>query len=92
MPVADPEVPVSAPVRQLLDLFDSLPDPDKRAAAAEILHRLPGASADRWLDTDYHAECEADAGPDVPLAEIRAALAVLPGDLTADFAAERDER
>jgi hypothetical protein len=36
-----PEVPVVAPVRQLLDLFDALPDPDKRAAAAEILRRLP---------------------------------------------------
>lgn len=26
------------------------------------------------------------------LAEVRAALAVLPGDVTADFATERDER
>lgn len=42
MTATEPEVHVVAPVRQLLDLFDALPDPDKRAAAAEILRRLPG--------------------------------------------------
>ncbi len=41
MAKADPEDTVSAPVRQLLDIFDALPDPDKRAAAAEIFRRLP---------------------------------------------------
>lgn len=52
-----------------------------------------GVSAiDRMLDAEYHAECEADTSPPVTLAEVRAALAVIPGDLTADFAAERDER
>lgn len=81
---------MSAPVRRLLDLFDALPDADKRAAAAAILRRAPAAGDP--LDAEYHAACAADAGPDVPLAEVRAALAVLPGDLTADFAAERDER
>ena len=33
---------MTAPVRRLLDLFDALPDPDKQAAAAAILRRLPG--------------------------------------------------
>ncbi len=33
-------------VSQLLDLFDALPDPDKRAAAAEILRRSPPGEAD----------------------------------------------
>jgi hypothetical protein len=28
-------------LRQLLDLFDTLPDPDKQVAAAEILRRTP---------------------------------------------------
>ena len=32
---------MSAPVRQLLDLYDALPEPDKRAAAAEIFRRMP---------------------------------------------------
>lgn len=47
---------------------------------------------DRMLDVGYHAECEADTSPEVSLSEVRAALASIPGDLTADFVAERDER
>ncbi|MBN9520129.1 hypothetical protein J0H58_16645 [bacterium] len=52
---------------------------------------LPPA-VERLLDTDFHAECEADTSPEVTLADVRAGLATIPGDLTADFAAERDER
>jgi len=40
---------MSAPVRQLLDLYEALPEPDKRAAAAEIIRRMPdedGLTAD----------------------------------------------
>lgn len=44
------------------------------------------------LDTAYHAECEADAGPEVSLDEVRSALAAIPGDMPADFIAEREER
>lgn len=59
----------------------------------EIRATEAGESAvDRLLDFDYHADCEADTSPEVPLAEIRAALATIPGDMTSDFAAERDER
>jgi hypothetical protein len=47
---------------------------------------------ERLLDTDFHAECEADTSPEVSLAEVRAGLASIPGDLTADFAAEREDR
>jgi hypothetical protein len=32
---------MSDSLRQLLDLFDSLPEADKQAAAAEILRRTP---------------------------------------------------
>jgi hypothetical protein len=32
---------MTTPVRQLLDLYDALPEPDKRAAAAEIIRRMP---------------------------------------------------
>ena len=59
----------------------------------EIRVTEAGESAiDRLLDTDYHADCEADTSPEVPLAEVRAGLASIPGDMTADFVAERDER
>jgi predicted DNA-binding antitoxin AbrB/MazE fold protein len=58
----------------------------------EVTIDLTESAIDRPLDTEYHAECEADASPVPTLAEVRAALAVLPGDVTADFATERDER
>jgi hypothetical protein len=52
-----------------------------------------GESAiDRLLDSDYHADCEADISPEVQLADVRAGLASIPGDMTADYAAEREER
>jgi hypothetical protein len=50
------------------------------------------SAVDRLLDSDYHADCEADNSPEVALADVRAGLATIPGDMTADFAAERDER
>src|SRR5437899_8547832 len=59
----------------------------------EIRVAEAGESAiDRLLDSDYHADCEADTSPEVPLTEVRAGLASIPGDMTADFTAERDER
>ncbi|MCZ2343751.1 MAG: hypothetical protein LC104_18435 [Bacteroidales bacterium] len=42
---------MNAPVRQLLDLFDALPEPDKRSAATEIIRRMPG---DGELTADDH--------------------------------------
>jgi len=44
------------------------------------------------LDTDFLTECEADTFPEVSLAEVRAGLASIPGDMTADFVAEREDR
>jgi hypothetical protein len=59
----------------------------------EIRVTETGESAvDRLLDTDYHADCEADTSPEVPLADVRAGLASITGDMTVDFASERDER
>jgi hypothetical protein len=61
--------------------------------AGEIRVTEAGESAvDRLLDADYHADCAADTSPEVPLADVRAGLASIPKDMTADFAAERDER
>jgi phosphosulfolactate phosphohydrolase-like enzyme len=46
-----------------------------------------------WLDADYLAECVTEpAGEGVTLDQVRAALAKVSGELTADFVAERDER
>jgi hypothetical protein len=37
---------MSNPVRHLLELFDALPEPDKRSAVAEILRRNPPGEGD----------------------------------------------
>ena len=50
------------------------------------------ASDEPWLDTEFHAACALDADPSVSLEEVRAVLAKIPGTMTADFIAERDER
>jgi len=59
--------------------------------AARSSSSLPPAVV-RLLDTEFHAACEADASPEVSLTDVRAGLASIPGDLTADFVAERDDR
>ncbi|MEI7685623.1 MAG: hypothetical protein WCL32_11405 [Planctomycetota bacterium] len=47
---------------------------------------------ERMLDEEYHAQCEAEQSSRVTLAEVRETLASIPGSMTADFIAERDER
>lgn len=37
---------MSEPVSQLLDLFDALPEPDKKSVVAEILRRSPPGETD----------------------------------------------
>lgn len=59
----------------------------------EIRVTETGASAlDQLLDSDYQAECEADTSPEVSLTDVRVGMGSIPGNMTADFAAERDER
>jgi predicted DNA-binding antitoxin AbrB/MazE fold protein len=50
------------------------------------------APQEPWLDAEYLAECAGEAHDIVSLDEVRAALAKIPGSLTEDFIAERDER
>jgi len=45
-----------------------------------------------WLDTDYLAACVQEGDDDVSLEQVRAALAKIPGSLTDDFIAEREDR
>ncbi|CAN5398731.1 hypothetical protein BH11PLA2_BH11PLA2_18580 [soil metagenome] len=44
------------------------------------------------FDTEYEAECGADQAPEIGLEEVRKILSKIPGSMTADFIAERDER
>jgi hypothetical protein len=73
---------------------DTLVLPELRRFLGKTVEiRVTEASAvDRLLDADYYAECAADTSPESTLADVRAGLATIAGDMTADFAAERDER
>jgi hypothetical protein len=56
----------------------------------------PESTIDAMIDWEYLAELEAefaeDPSPIPSLEEVRAALSSIPGSLTADIRAERDER
>ncbi|MBX9580691.1 MAG: hypothetical protein K2X87_10320 [Gemmataceae bacterium] len=56
----------------------------------------PESAIDALIDHEYHAmieaECAADPEPVPTLEEVRAALASIPGDMTADIIADREER
>ena len=45
-----------------------------------------------WLDADCVRQCAANADEAVSLESVRQALSKIPGSLTADFVAERDDR
>ena len=45
-----------------------------------------------WLDTAYMAWCARETDDRVTLDAVRQALAKIPGSLTADFIAERNDR
>jgi predicted DNA-binding antitoxin AbrB/MazE fold protein len=50
------------------------------------------ADADDWLDRDYIQWAASQVQESVSLDAVREALAKIPGSLTADFIAEREER
>ena len=51
-----------------------------------------GSAIDRMLDTECHAECEAEFASDPTPAKVRAALSRVPINMAADVIAEREER
>jgi len=69
---------------ELRDLVGKMVEIRITEAAESALNRL--------IDSDYEADCAADPSPEVSLAEVRAGLASIAGTMTADFAAERNER
>ena len=48
-------------------------------------------SEEEWLDTDCLQFCAGEADESVSLEAVREALSKIPGSLTADFIAEREE-
>ncbi len=65
---------------------------DELAARLLAAETNPRTAVDRLFDAEYHAECEADTSPVPTLTEVRAILAKLPGSLSADIVADREER
>lgn len=57
-----------------------------------IVNGSPAAPEEEWLDTEFHANCAAEADPTVSLEAVRVALAKIPGSMTEDVITERDER
>ncbi len=62
--------------------------------AAEMLAErvTPAGIPEEEIDTEYMAQCAADTSPIPTLEAVRAILSKLPGSLTADIIAGRDER
>ena len=54
--------------------------------------RKDAADENVILDLEYIAACRAEADPGVSLADVHEALSKIPGSMTSDFIAERDDR
>jgi len=65
---------------------------DLREQQLVNLTMIDEAPEEPWLDTECLAACASGATDSVTLEEVRAALAKIPGSLTEDFIAEREER
>ena len=57
-----------------------------------IVNGTPASGDEDWIDAEFHAQCAQEADPTITLEAVRQALAKIPGSMTADFIAERDER
>lgn len=47
---------------------------------------------EEWLDVECWQQCAAEADESISLEAVREALSKIPGSLTADFIAEREDR
>jgi predicted DNA-binding antitoxin AbrB/MazE fold protein len=65
--------------------------PENERVTVTVVHGDRSA-VEALLDTEFHAACAREADPSITLEAVRAALASIPGSLTEDFIAERDER
>ncbi len=67
-------------------------EPVNLAENERVTLSIGKSSGDELLDTEFLAACANEADPSISLEAVRAALAKIPGSMTADFIAERDER
>lgn len=66
--------------------------PEQQRVTLIVSDVSPSSQDEDWLDAECLDECATEADECVSLDEVRMALAKIPGSLTADFLAERDER
>ncbi len=57
-----------------------------------ILDGNQPVAAEDWIDSEFLQAAAAEADEGISLEQVQQALAKIPGSLTADFIAERDER
>ncbi|MCI0389733.1 MAG: hypothetical protein MOB07_13355 [Acidobacteria bacterium] len=51
-----------------------------------------GVEDESWLDVEYMAACDKEADPSITLESVRQILSKIPGPISDDIIAERDER
>jgi predicted DNA-binding antitoxin AbrB/MazE fold protein len=65
--------------------------PENELVTVNIVNGTP-ASEEELLDTEFLASCAQEADPTITLESVRQALSTIPGSMTEDFIAERNER
>ncbi len=76
----------------VLRLLEPVSLTENAQVTVTIANESSTAGDQAWLDVEFHAACALESDPSVSLEEVRAALAKIPGSMTADFIAERDDR
>ncbi len=65
--------------------------PEHREVEVSV-SEVPAEPQDEILDEEYHKSLEGVEAPEVSLEEVRRILSKIPGSLSDEFIAERDER
>ena len=72
-------------------LLDPVQLADNTPVTLTIQNGSDATDSDDFLDQEFHSACAKDADFSISLEEVRAALSKIPGPMTDDFIAERDE-
>jgi predicted DNA-binding antitoxin AbrB/MazE fold protein len=76
----------------VLRLLEPLGLREQHLVTVTLTAASAGVAEDSLLDEEFLADCDTLADEAVSLATVRQALAKIPGSLTDDLRAERDER
>jgi predicted DNA-binding antitoxin AbrB/MazE fold protein len=76
----------------ILRPLEALPLAERQRVSLTIGQRAVAVTDDGVLDQELLNSLDEEELPEVTLEEVRAAMAKIPGSMTAAFAAEREER